>query len=88
MAASSAPSCSLLNHVHACSGKTAAYLVPALAHIRDARRKAAAAAAELGKPARGIHGASALVLAPTRELARQIQQEALKFGAPLGLRTA
>lgn len=28
------------------------------------------------------------MLAPTRELARQIQEEAVRFGGPLGLRNA
>ena len=57
------------------SGKTAGFLLPALLHIREKRKDPHA-------------GPVALVVAPTRELARQIQEEALKFGAPLGLRTA
>lgn len=32
-------------------------------------------------------GPYAVILAPTRELAQQIEEEAIKFGAPLGVRT-
>jgi hypothetical protein len=51
------------------SGKTLAYLLPAVVHIN---------AQPLLKPG---DGPIVLVLAPTRELAVQIQQEALKFGS-------
>ena len=57
------------------SGKTAGFLLPALMHIRDKRKDPHA-------------GPVVLVVAPTRELAKQIEEEALKFGRPLGLRTA
>ena len=71
-----------------CSGKTAGYLIPALAHIREVRRKAALATAVPGaQPTRPSLAPTVLVLAPTRELAQQIQEEAFKFGSPLGLRT-
>jgi superfamily II DNA/RNA helicase len=58
-----------------------------LAHIREVRRKAVLLAESSDKK-RVPLAASVLVLAPTRELARQIEQEALKFGSALGLRTA
>jgi len=32
-------------------------------------------------------GPYAVILAPTRELAQQIEEETLKFGKPLGIRT-
>ena len=32
-------------------------------------------------------GPYAVILAPTRELAQQIEEEAIKFGGPLGIRT-
>lgn len=51
------------------SGKTLAYLLPALVHVN--------AQPPLGRG----DGPVVLVLAPTRELAVQIQQEALKFGS-------
>ncbi|KAG1658573.1 hypothetical protein FOA52_005577 [Chlamydomonas sp. UWO 241] len=69
------------------SGKTAAFIVPALMRIREAARAAAAAGANAPGPRGRVAPPTALVLAPTRELARQIEAEALKFGAPLGLRT-
>jgi superfamily II DNA/RNA helicase len=67
-----------------CSGKTAGYLIPALSHVREARKRAIAE----GRTLTGKEGAPVLVLAPTRELAKQIDQEAMKFGGALGLRTA
>jgi superfamily II DNA/RNA helicase len=55
------------------SGKTLGYLLPALARCHTGWEKAA------GK-------SLCLVMAPTRELALQIKDEATKFGAPLGVR--
>ncbi|KAJ2371518.1 mRNA splicing protein prp28, partial [Coemansia sp. RSA 2607] len=59
------------------SGKTAAFVVPMIAHI-------------LSLPPltehRAAQGPYALVLAPTRELAQQIEGEARKFARRLGLR--
>ncbi len=56
------------------TGKTAAFLLPMLHHMAGQK----------------LHGhkfsTRALILAPTRELAQQIEQEARKFAAGLGLR--
>ncbi|XP_042050682.1 DEAD-box ATP-dependent RNA helicase 40-like [Salvia splendens] len=49
------------------SGKTLGYLVPAFFHLRKLRNNPQ-------------NGPTVLVLAPTRELATQIQDEAIKFG--------
>ncbi|KAH6831810.1 DEAD box RNA helicase 1 [Perilla frutescens var. hirtella] len=49
------------------SGKTLGYLIPAFFHLRRLRNNPQ-------------NGPSVLVLAPTRELATQIQDEAIKFG--------
>lgn len=56
------------------SGKTLAYILPALVHISYQE-----------KLARG-DGPIALVLAPTRELAQQIQTVATEFGKRIGIR--
>ncbi|GAX86476.1 hypothetical protein CEUSTIGMA_g13885.t1, partial [Chlamydomonas eustigma] len=66
------------------SGKTAGYLIPALSHVREVRKRALAE----GRAVTGKEGAPVLVLAPTRELVKQIEHEAMKFGGSLGLRTA
>lgn len=49
------------------SGKTLGYLIPAFVHLRRCQNNP-------------ILGPTVLVLAPTRELASQIQDEAVKFG--------
>ncbi|KAH9327750.1 hypothetical protein KI387_007928, partial [Taxus chinensis] len=49
------------------SGKTLGYLLPAFLHLR-------------GRQNNSHRGPTVLVLAPTRELATQIQEEAVKFG--------
>ena len=49
------------------SGKTLGYLLPAFLHLRQTKANSRA-------------GPIVLVLAPTRELATQIQDEAVKFG--------
>ena len=54
------------------SGKTLAFLLPALQHLRDFPRKSPG-------------GARILVLAPTRELAEQIYQQACLFSKSSGL---
>jgi len=50
------------------SGKTLGFLVPGFVHILNGARKDSR------------HGPTILVLAPTRELATQIQEECIKFG--------
>ncbi|XP_042501794.1 DEAD-box ATP-dependent RNA helicase 20 isoform X2 [Macadamia integrifolia] len=57
------------------SGKTLAYLMPALVHVSAQRRLI-----------RG-EGPIVLVLAPTRELAVQIQEEVAKFGSRSSMRS-
>jgi ATP-dependent RNA helicase DDX5/DBP2 len=49
------------------SGKTLGYLLPGFIHLKRSRNDA-----QLGP--------TVLVLSPTRELATQIQEEAVKFG--------
>ena len=61
------------------SGKTAAFILPLLVYISQLP--------PLG-PANRNDGPYALVLAPTRELAQQIEVEAKKFANPLGFKTA
>ncbi|UJR30923.1 hypothetical protein I4U23_018433 [Adineta vaga] len=59
------------------SGKTAAFLIPLLAWIRS-----------LPKVERSVdadNGPYALILAPSRELAQQIEEEAVKFGKHLDI---
>lgn len=56
------------------SGKTLAYMLPAAVHINSQQR-----------PQRG-EGPIALILAPTRELAQQIQKVARDFGAATMIR--
>lgn len=56
------------------SGKTLSFLLPAIVHINAQERL------------RHGDGPICLVLAPTRELAMQIQKECSKFGASSGLR--
>ena len=61
------------------SGKTCAFVVPMLAHIMGLPKMTDEVAAD---------GPYALVMAPTRELAQQIEQETLKFAHFLGYRVA
>lgn len=56
------------------SGKTLAFILPALVHAN--------AAMDAGR-----EGPSVLVMAPTRELACQIEEEAAKFAEGVGLTT-
>ncbi|KAH7072625.1 P-loop containing nucleoside triphosphate hydrolase protein [Paraphoma chrysanthemicola] len=61
------------------SGKTASFVLPLLVYI--------SALPPLG-PTNRADGPYAIVLAPTRELAQQIEAETRKFAAPLGFNTA
>ncbi|KAI9475589.1 MAG: P-loop containing nucleoside triphosphate hydrolase protein [Benjaminiella poitrasii] len=57
------------------SGKTASFVIPLLAYLSDLPKITDENMAE---------GPYALIMAPTRELAQQIEQETLKFCTPLG----
>ncbi|PVV03735.1 hypothetical protein BB560_001800 [Smittium megazygosporum] len=59
------------------SGKTASFLIPMLAYILELPRIDKASMAD---------GPYAIILAPTRELAQQIEQETLKFSKLLGFK--
>lgn len=61
------------------SGKTAAFLIPLLVWIMGLPK--------IERDADADRGPYAIILAPTRELAQQIEDEATKFGRPLGIRT-
>uniref|UniRef100_A0A2P2I0C6 Probable ATP-dependent RNA helicase DDX23 n=1 Tax=Hirondellea gigas TaxID=1518452 RepID=A0A2P2I0C6_9CRUS len=61
------------------SGKTLAFLIPLLVWIQSLPKLARLEDAD--------QGPYALVMAPTRELANQIEEESNKFGVPLGIRT-
>lgn len=56
------------------SGKTIAFLLPLLRHVKDQR------------PVTGNEGPIAVILSPTRELAMQIYRHAKQFALPLGIR--
>lgn len=58
------------------SGKTLGYILPAIVHINNQ------------EPLKRDEGPIALVLAPTRELAQQIQQVTNEFGTPSNVRNA
>lgn len=60
---------------HYRSGKTLAYVLPAIMHIFHQ------------KSSKQGDGPVALILAPTRELAQQIQQVLLQFGGPSGIKS-
>ncbi|KAF7730004.1 DEAD (Asp-Glu-Ala-Asp) box polypeptide 23 [Apophysomyces ossiformis] len=57
------------------SGKTASFVIPLLVYISDLPKLTMENMAD---------GPYALILAPTRELAQQIEQEAHKFATPMG----
>ncbi|KAG0234102.1 mRNA splicing protein prp28 [Actinomortierella wolfii] len=57
------------------SGKTASFLIPLLQYISDLPKL---------DESNQANGPYSLILAPTRELAQQIEKESLKFAIPLG----
>jgi len=61
------------------SGKTAAFLLPLLVWIQSLPKDTRVEDAD--------QGPYAIIMAPTRELAQQIEEETNKFGLPLGIRT-
>jgi len=61
------------------SGKTAAFLLPLLVWIQSLPKMTRIEEAD--------QGPYAIIMAPTRELAQQIEEETNKFGEPLGIRT-
>lgn len=61
------------------SGKTAAFLIPLLVWITTLPK--------IDRIEDSDQGPYAVILAPTRELAQQIEEETIKFGKPLGIRT-
>lgn len=61
------------------SGKTAAFLIPLLVWIMSLPK--------MERMEDIDQGPYAIILAPTRELAQQIEEECVKFGKPLGIKT-
>lgn len=61
------------------SGKTAAFLIPLLVWITSLPK--------IERLEDADKGPYAIILAPTRELAQQIEEETIKFGKALGMRT-
>ncbi|KAG8321570.1 DEAD (Asp-Glu-Ala-Asp) box polypeptide 23 [Homalodisca vitripennis] len=61
------------------SGKTLAFLIPLLMWIQSLPK--------IDRIEDVDQGPYAIILAPTRELAQQIEEETNKFGGPLGIRT-
>jgi superfamily II DNA/RNA helicase len=61
------------------SGKTAAFLIPLLVWIMSLPK--------MDRKKESDEGPYAIIMAPTRELAQQIEEETNKFGAPMGIRT-
>uniref|UniRef100_A0A0V0G449 Probable ATP-dependent RNA helicase DDX23 n=3 Tax=Triatoma TaxID=30075 RepID=A0A0V0G449_TRIDM len=61
------------------SGKTLAFLIPLLMWIQSLPK--------IERLEDADQGPYAIILAPTRELAQQIEEETNKFGTPLGIRT-
>ncbi|CAB0003615.1 unnamed protein product [Nesidiocoris tenuis] len=61
------------------SGKTLAFLIPLLMWIQSLPK--------IERMEDADQGPYAIILAPTRELAQQIEEETNKFGGPLGIRT-
>lgn len=61
------------------SGKTLAFLIPLIMWIQSLPK--------IQRMEDVDQGPYAIILAPTRELAQQIEEETLKFATPLGIRT-
>ena len=61
------------------SGKTAAFVIPLLVWINSLPKIVRQSEVDLGP--------YAIILAPTRELAQQIEEETQKFAKPLGIRS-
>lgn len=61
------------------SGKTLAFLFPLIAWIQSLPK--------IERTEDADQGPYAIIMAPTRELAQQIEEETIKFGQPLGIRT-
>ncbi|XP_055919329.1 probable ATP-dependent RNA helicase DDX23 [Eupeodes corollae] len=61
------------------SGKTLAFLIPLLSWIQSLPK--------IERLEDVDQGPYAIIMAPTRELAQQIEEETIKFGQPLGIRT-
>ncbi|XP_052129664.1 probable ATP-dependent RNA helicase DDX23 [Frankliniella occidentalis] len=61
------------------SGKTLAFLIPLLMWIQSLPK--------IERMEDADQGPYAIILAPTRELAQQIEEETIKIGGPLGIRT-
>jgi len=61
------------------SGKTAAFLIPLLVWISSLPK--------VSRLEDQDEGPYAIIMAPTRELAQQIEEETNKFGEPMGIRT-
>ena len=60
------------------SGKTSTFLIPLLVWIQSLPNQTRVVGAN--------QGPLAIIMAPTRELAQQIEEETNKFGEPLGIR--
>lgn len=69
------------------SGKTAAFLIPLLCWITTVPKKEKSSLLMDDDEAAYEQGPYAVILAPTRELAQQIEIETQKFGEQLGIRT-
>ncbi|KAL7075422.1 hypothetical protein ACQ4LE_004911 [Meloidogyne hapla] len=69
------------------SGKTAAFLIPLLCWITTVPKKQQPTNISLEEGSEYEQGPYAIILAPTRELAQQIEIETHKFGDRLGIRT-
>lgn len=61
------------------SGKTCAFLVPLLTWIQNLPK--------ISKFEEAEGGPYSIIMAPTRELAQQIEEDAMKFAEPLGIKT-